>query len=248
MRILFEGNVVSVYAHRKMRIVRRVRLRLGRPMIEGELARIWWIVLLRAIAAVAFGALALVWPTHTARVLVALFGAYALVDGAAGLVMSARGRGLNAHAWLSLMSAVSLTAGVFALSQPRRAALVVVAVMGAWLIARGFSEILGEASVRAGQRRDWVLILNGSMSALFGIGVIAVPRAGGLGLIWALGAWAILHGLMMSNFALRLGRLGPSPPEARRPEVRRPEAKRPEERRPEVRRPEVRRSAFRPSA
>jgi len=49
-------------------------------MLE-TLSRRWWAVALRGVAATVFGVLALVWPGITVFVLVALFGAYALVDG-----------------------------------------------------------------------------------------------------------------------------------------------------------------------
>ncbi len=56
------------------------------------LARHWWLIALRGVAAIAFGVLAFVWPEITLVVLVALFAAYALVDGASMLVMTLRGQ------------------------------------------------------------------------------------------------------------------------------------------------------------
>src|SRR5205814_7479536 len=53
-------------------------------MLE-TLARNWWVVAIRGTAALIFGLLALIWPAITVLVLVALFGAYALVDGAFAL-------------------------------------------------------------------------------------------------------------------------------------------------------------------
>src|SRR5256886_17243383 len=61
-------------------------------MIE-TLARNWWGVALRGAAALIFGVLALVWPGITVLVLVALFGAYALVDGVFALGTAILGRG-----------------------------------------------------------------------------------------------------------------------------------------------------------
>ena len=52
----------------------------GRPMLHA-LAKSWWLLLLRGIAAILFGILAFVWPGLTLVTLVLLYGAFALVDG-----------------------------------------------------------------------------------------------------------------------------------------------------------------------
>src|SRR3954454_12590111 len=51
-----------------------------------QLARNWWIPLIRGIAAILFGVAALIWPSLTLEVLVLFFGAYALIDGVFALV------------------------------------------------------------------------------------------------------------------------------------------------------------------
>ncbi|HEX3458102.1 MAG TPA: DUF308 domain-containing protein, partial [Candidatus Baltobacteraceae bacterium] len=53
-------------------------------------ARNWWALLIRGIAAVIFGILALVWPGATWYAIAILFGAYALVDGIFALVAGVR--------------------------------------------------------------------------------------------------------------------------------------------------------------
>jgi uncharacterized membrane protein HdeD (DUF308 family) len=172
-------------------------------------------VLLRAIAAVAFGVLIIAWPRHTALALVGLFGGYALFDGLTALLISARGGRAPTRFWLALAGAASIAAGVFAFARPRLLVLVLIGVIGAWLILRGLAEIITEISLtdeggaalaRGEKKRRWSVLLNGGMSAVFGAGLIAVPRAGALGFMWAVGAWAILHGAFMVPFALRLRR------------------------------------------
>src|SRR6476620_3034782 len=49
-----------------------------------ELADNWWLVLLRGIAAIAFGILAFFWPGIALVTLVFLWGAYAIVFGPGG--------------------------------------------------------------------------------------------------------------------------------------------------------------------
>src|SRR6185437_9474464 len=61
------------------------------PTIRGRsdadlLARRWWAILIRGIAAIIFGVLTFVLPGVTLAVMVLLFGAYAVVDGIFSLV------------------------------------------------------------------------------------------------------------------------------------------------------------------
>ena len=48
-----------------------------RPMLHA-LAKCWWLLLLRGIAAIVFGVLAFIWPGLTLVTLVLLYGAFAL--------------------------------------------------------------------------------------------------------------------------------------------------------------------------
>ena len=52
----------------------RSRAGLGSTMVH-ELAKNWWLVLLRGIAAIVFGVLAFVWPGLTLLTLILFYGA-----------------------------------------------------------------------------------------------------------------------------------------------------------------------------
>jgi uncharacterized membrane protein HdeD (DUF308 family) len=56
------------------------------------LARNWWVVGLRGLAALIFGLLTLVSPAISLAVLILLFGAYALVDGVFTMVAAIANR------------------------------------------------------------------------------------------------------------------------------------------------------------
>jgi len=49
--------------------------------LASSLARGWWLMLLRAMAAIAFGVLTFVWPGISLASLVLVFGAYCMADG-----------------------------------------------------------------------------------------------------------------------------------------------------------------------
>jgi uncharacterized membrane protein HdeD (DUF308 family) len=196
---------------RRRRSIPIERMTLGRPLGGGWLARTWWVVLLRAIAAIAFGVLAFAWPRHTAAALISLFGAFALCDGALALLAGSRRRGSSRGAWLVMSGVTSMAAGVFAFLRPREMGFALVTIVGVWLILRGLSELGhavfsratdNEAGVPEG--RDWRLATDGAASGALGAGLLILPHVGALTILWGLGAWAILHGALMSAYALRL--------------------------------------------
>jgi len=204
-------------SQRKHSMALSASFHLGRPWLASNLPRLWWLVFLRAIAATAFGVTTLVWPRHSALALVTLFGVYALIDGCCALLISARNRGARQHWWLKAAAATSIAAGLFAFAQPRRMALTLIIVMGLWLVVRGITEVLGQTSIadpRAptpAHRWRWSVFFNGAMSAIFGLCLVAAPRIGALGLMWGVGMWAIMHGLLMLPLALKLRRSAAEP-------------------------------------
>ena len=70
----------------------------GRPMLHA-LAKSWWLLLLRGIAAIIFGILAFVWPGLTLVTLVLLYGAFALVDGVISLIAAFTGSAKPVPTW-----------------------------------------------------------------------------------------------------------------------------------------------------
>jgi uncharacterized membrane protein HdeD (DUF308 family) len=79
-----------------------------------------------------------------------------------------------------------------------------VVLIGAWALMIGIFEIAGAIRLRKEIEDEWLLILSGIISVLFGLAVLFAPGAGALALIWAIGAYAIAAGVLMAGFALRL--------------------------------------------
>ena len=175
-----------------------------RPMLHA-LARNWWIVLLRGIAAIVFGVLAFAWPGLTLLTLVLLYGAYALVDGIIALAAAFTGRAMPLPTWwLIVVGLLGIAAGLVTFLWPGITAIVLVLFIGAWAVAHGIFEIIGAIQLRHEIDNEWLLILAGALSVIFGIAVLAMPGAGALGLIWAIGAYSIVFGGLLVGFSLRL--------------------------------------------
>ena len=175
------------------------------PLLQ-ELTRRWWLLLLRGIAAIAFGVLAFMWPGITLLTLVILYGAFMLVDGVIALA-AAVGRRHDATVptwWLVLTGILDIAVGLIALLWPGITAFVLIVFIGAWAIVRGIFEIVAAIQMRKQIEGEWLLITLGVLSVLFGLAVLAVPGAGALGLIWAIAAYAIVIGIFMVMLAFRV--------------------------------------------
>ena len=145
-----------------------------------ELARHWWVMAVRGLAAVVFGLLAFAWPGMTLAVLVLLFGAYALVDGVLAIVVALRG-GTDHRLFMGLEGVVGVLAGLAAFVFPGLTALVLLYIIAFWAVLTGVLEVVAAVRLRRVISNEWGLIIGGVLSVLFGIVLIVVAGCGSAG-------------------------------------------------------------------
>lgn len=167
--------------------------------------RVWLFV--RGVAAVIFGILALAWPEITLLALVLLYGAFALVDGVASLVLALRGRRPpGSKTWTFVVVGVlGIAAGLVTFFWPAITAVALLIVVAAWAILRGIFEIIAAVRLRKEIEHEWLLALVGALSVAFGVLLILQPAAGLLALVWLVGIFAIIAGILYMAVGLRLG-------------------------------------------
>jgi uncharacterized membrane protein HdeD (DUF308 family) len=173
------------------------------------LIKSWWMLVLRGVAGIAFGILAVVWPGVTLLVLVALFAAYALVSGFAAAAGAIRSRSSDRKWWLLLLlGIVSIVAGIWAIVAPGLTALALVLLMGANALITGVLDIAVAIRLRKIIEREWLLLLAGAVSIVFGVLVLLFPTAGALALVMIVSFYAMLSGVLLLALGLRMRRLG----------------------------------------
>ena len=161
-------------------------------------SRYWWLLVIRGLIAVLFGLAAIVWPGLTLLVLVILFGAYALVDGVIAVIVSLQERSVFRRWWVLLVEGlVGIVIGVVTFFWPAITALVLLYLVATWAIVTGIFELAAAFSGRVPVATEWTLALAGILSVLLGVLLAALPRAGLLSLVWLIGAYAIVFGVLL---------------------------------------------------
>jgi uncharacterized membrane protein HdeD (DUF308 family) len=157
------------------------------------------------VLAILFGLATLAWPGAVGTSLIYLFGAYAFIDGIFALVASAKLAQLNERWWAMLLVGLcGIAAGVFAFARPMTSAIAIVYFIAVWAVVTGLLEEIAAVRLRKVIDGEWMLVVAGLVSIAFGLMLAARPGAGLVGLIWVIGSYAIIFGVLMIGLAFRL--------------------------------------------
>ncbi len=177
------------------------------------MAQSWWLFALRGVAAIIFGVLAFVSPGATILALVLVFGIYAVVDGGLAVIAAFQMRGAVDRWWVVLLEGLAgIVVGIIAIVYPQITAGALLLLIAFWAVFTGIMEIIAAIRLRREINNEWSLILAGVLSVILGVILVAYPAAGAVGLVWAIGAYAVLFGVMMLYLAFRLRGISTSQP------------------------------------
>ena len=169
------------------------------------LARNWWVMLLRGLCAVGFGVVAFIWPNLTLVALVVLFGAYLLVDGILAVIAGLTRQHGSRPWWLLLLEGlIGFLAGGVIFLLPNLTVIALLYLIAAWAIITGMVEIVSAIRLRADIQNEGLLALSGLLSVVLGVGLVVWPGATALGLVWMMGVYALVFGLLLIGLSLRL--------------------------------------------
>ena len=168
--------------------------------MDSRITANWWAVALRGLIAVLFGIVCLVLTGSTLVVLIAFLAAYLFIDGVFAIVVGAR-----AGSWLlGLEGVLGIVAGALAFFYPGITALVLALLIASWAIVTGVVEIAAAIGLRRVISNEWVLVVGGVLSIVFGVLMAIFPGAGLVAIIWLIGSYAIIWGALLLALAVRL--------------------------------------------
>ena len=167
--------------------------------------RNWWALVIRGVAAIALGILALAEPSMGLLALSIFWGAYALVDGVFGVGLAVRGvRIVPGSGWLLAEGVLGLAAGALTFLWPRMTALALLVVIATWAVLTGVAELAAAIRLRRIVKGEWILATSAVLSIGFGMMLAATAGTGAPAMPWLIGLYATVFGVLLICLGVRL--------------------------------------------
>ncbi|MBP2368692.1 HdeD family acid-resistance protein [Pseudonocardia parietis] len=166
--------------------------------------RVRALVVLRGVLVLAFGLAVLLTPGLAVLALIYVFAAYALVDGIAAIVLGIRHRAERpGWGWAIAQGVISVIAGVVAFTLPASAALALLFVIAFWAILAGVVTAISANEVRKHDGPWGWIAVRAALDVAFGVLLLVWPASGILAMLWLVGGFAIVTGVVLIAQAFR---------------------------------------------
>jgi uncharacterized membrane protein HdeD (DUF308 family) len=183
----------------------------GSALLESErmLARIWKLLALRGVLAIAFAVVLLAWPDIGLTAMVAVVGAFAIASGLMSGVaaFALPGAATRQRVWLALNSLVGLAVGTAVLVWPDLSATALLYAIAIWAIAAGVIEVVAAFALPISGTRTVLLAVSGIVLAAFGVVMFVEPGDGAVALLALVAAFALVRGTFDVALAVELRRV-----------------------------------------
>ena len=162
------------------------------------LTKYGWVLVIRGVLAVALGVFAFVWPQETIAALVLVFGAIALTDGIIAVGASIAGHSLTPYWWVLLLQGLlGIGVGLVTLFNPAITAVALLIYIAIWAIGVGVLQVVAAVRLRHDITGEWWIALGGIASGAFGVLLMWHPAVGALAVLWLIGSFALVCGVML---------------------------------------------------
>ncbi len=171
---------------------------------NSQLRELWWLLLIRGIALILFGVVAVLWPGLTLVGLAAAFAIFWLITGVINIIQGIMGIGRRSLWFLTLIIGLAELGLAVYLLKHQLVLATFIAVIGLSLIILGIMEIVAafEPGEDAGSR--FLAIIGAALALIAGFVTLREPLSSGLAFTWVIGLWALVAGALQVAACLSL--------------------------------------------
>jgi uncharacterized membrane protein HdeD (DUF308 family) len=168
-------------------------------------SRSWWALIVRGLAAAVFGIIAIAHPGGTADFVIRLLGVLILIAGIVGLVAALRQRDeAKKSDWLVIPTAIAIILGLILVLIPGAIASFFIFLVGLGVFVYGIWEIYRAFRVRKDVANEWMPFLIAAVAIIIGIILMAANNHIADALMWLLGVFALVLGVLWIVMGVRM--------------------------------------------
>jgi uncharacterized membrane protein HdeD (DUF308 family) len=106
--------------------------------------------------------------------------------------------------WLIVVGLLGIAAGVVTFMRPGVTAVTLLVYIAVWAIAMGVFQVAAAIRLRKEIEGEWMLLLSGVLSVVFGVLMAIYPGAGALAMLSLIAAYAFVFGVLLIVLGVRL--------------------------------------------
>ena len=163
--------------------------------VLGKIGESWGWVLAFSILTLILGIMVMAWPHATVKLVALLFGLQLFVGGVFALVRAFTNSGEGSRVLLAVLGVLGILVGIFVLRHLFQTVVILVVLLGVYWVLHGIIEFFVAVDHRGAPGRG-VSIVMGILSFIAGVIVLSWPAPTLLVLVWVLGIWLVVYGLI----------------------------------------------------
>jgi uncharacterized membrane protein HdeD (DUF308 family) len=163
--------------------------------VLGRIGESWAWVLAFSVATLILGVMVMAWPSATVKLVALLFGLQLFVGGLFSLVRAFTRGGEGSRVLLAVLGVLGILVGIFVLRHLFQTVVILVILLGVYWVLHGIIEFFVAIDQRGAPARGLNAAM-GILSFIAGVVVLSWPSPTLLVLVWVLGVWLVVYGLV----------------------------------------------------
>lgn len=174
--------------------------------IQKIIKKLWTTVAIGGAASIIFGLIAMLWPHLTLSFFIYLFSAFVLIISVIVLGQSFTNIRVDRLWWLSMLFAVcGISIGIFILVNPEVAQAFLAVLLAVYIFSQSILDLV-VASYSDDRSTKTPVIVVGILGIIFGFMVLLYPRLATEAMVWVIGLYILVHGVIIEYYAIRVRR------------------------------------------
>jgi uncharacterized membrane protein HdeD (DUF308 family) len=162
----------------------------------------WKGLVLRGALAVILGLVMVLLPGPTLIAVTVLIGIFVLMLGLIGLAMYLSLKESDKGMVLLLEGILGIAFGIVTIVWPNITALLLILLLGVWCLIEGLVQVYAGLTASSKPALKTVFTVSGVLSIIIGLLFILAPGEGAIALIWLIGVFAMIYGILSISYGL----------------------------------------------